>query len=120
VVVDQLTGRQRAPAAAFDLREKEEALSVNVESSLRAAGLQLTWRVDFSKQYAVRVTVGDCCANGLEAFHNPVLSSPLDEAGNPHHGLIVGLVEMRTINSDGYEAAIDAFAKASTIVPETG
>ena len=41
MVIDQLTRLPRAPAAAFDLREKEEALSVNVESSLRAAALRL-------------------------------------------------------------------------------
>jgi hypothetical protein len=119
MVLDQLTGVHRAPAAAFDLRENEEALSVNLESSLRAAGLPLTWSVNLNRQYAARITVGDCCANGLDAFHDPVLPSPLDQTGNPHHGLIFGLVPMRASNSDAYEAAIDALAKASTIVALT-
>lgn len=49
-VLDQITGRLRAPAAAFEPRfpdpakpEKivDEALSINVQSSLRAASLPL-------------------------------------------------------------------------------
>jgi hypothetical protein len=81
--------------------------------------LPLTWSVNLNKQYAVRITVGDCCANGLDAFHDPVPPSPLDQTGNPHHGLIFGLVPMRESNSNAYEAAIDALAKASTIVALT-
>ena len=118
MVVDQLTGRPRAPAAAFRLREKEEALSVNIETSLRAAGLPLTWRVDFNKQYAVCITVGDCIANGLEAFHDPVAPKSPDDPGNPHHGSIYGLAEVRSGDLDAYEAVVTALSKASTIVPE--
>lgn len=118
MITDQLTGISRAPAAAFEPRKVDEALSVNVESSLLAAGLPLTWSVDPSRQYAARITVGDCTANDLEAFHNPLPeNSPQPE--NPHHGLIRGLVEMRSANPDAYEWAITALAKASTIVPET-
>ena len=69
-----------------------------------------------NKQYAVRVTVGDCSAKGLEVFHDPVLASPPDEPGNAHHGSIFGLQSMRTSNADAYEAAIDALARASRIV----
>jgi hypothetical protein len=118
MITDQLTGILRAPAAAFEPRQKDEALSVNVESSLLASGLLLSWGVDLGRQYAARVTVGDCLANALEAFHNPLLENP-PEAANPHHGLIRGLVEMRANNPDSYERAITALAKASTIVPET-
>jgi hypothetical protein len=118
VVDDQLTGVKRAPAAAFEPRARDEALSVNVESSLRAAGLPLLWNVDLSKFYAARVTVGDCTQNALEAFHEPVPPTQNDSE-NPHHGSICGLVEMRSSNPDAYEAVLTALAKASTIVPET-
>jgi hypothetical protein len=118
VVDDQLTGAKRAPAAAFEPRAKDEALSVNVESSLCAAGLPLLWNVDLRKFYAARITVGDCIANALGAFHEgtpPTANDP----GNPHHGGIWGLLEMRLNNPDAYEAVLTALAKASTIVPET-
>src|SRR5271165_6110554 len=58
VVEDQLTGIKRAPAAAFEPRAKDKALSVNVESSLRAAGESLLWGVNLEKFYAARITVG--------------------------------------------------------------
>jgi hypothetical protein len=118
MITDQLTGVLRAPAAAFEPRQKDEALSVNVESSLLASGLPLSWRVDLNRQYAARITVEDCFANALEAFHNPLPENP-PEPANPHHGLIRGLVEMRANSPDSYELAITALAKASTIVPET-
>jgi hypothetical protein len=79
-----LTGRPRAPAAAFELRMADpakpgktvdEALSVNVQSSLAAAGFDLTRGLDASRFYAVRITANDCHANGLEAFFDPVPSS---------------------------------------------
>jgi hypothetical protein len=118
MITDQLTGNLRAPAAAFEPRPKEEALSVNLEASLLAAVLPLTWSVDFTRQYAARITVGDCLAVDLEAFHNPIPESP-SEPANPHHGLIRGLVEMRLHDPDTYEMTITALAKASTIVPDT-
>jgi hypothetical protein len=119
-IIDQLTGRPRAPAAAFELRmadpakpEKtvDEALSVNVQSSLAAAGLDLTWGMDASRFYAVRITVGDCHANGLEAFFDPV-------PDNPHHGSIRDLAAIYSTDPDRYERTIDALAKASTIVSD--
>jgi hypothetical protein len=116
MITDQLTGLTRAPAAAFEPRQKDEALSINLESSLLAAGLPLIWSVDLTKQYAARITVGDCTANDLEAFHNPLPEKP-PEPENPHHGLIRGLVEMRSSDPDKYERAITALAKASSIVP---
>lgn len=118
-ITDQTTGRSRAPAAAFEPRFPDpakpdkivdEALSVNVESSLCAAGLPLTWGADLNKQYVARITVGDCNNQGLEAHHHPLLPE------NPHHGLIWGLVELRKIDEDRYERVIDALARASTIV----
>lgn len=118
VITDQLTGVPRAPAAAFEPRAKDEALSVNLESSLLTAGLPLTWRIDLSRQYAARITVGDCFASDLAAFHNPLPEDP-PEPENPYHGLIRGLVEMRSSDPDRYERAITALSKASTIVPGT-
>jgi hypothetical protein len=118
-IVDQKTGRQRAPAAAFEPRlpdsrnpskKVDKALSVNVESSLMEASLPLTWGVDPNKQYAARITVLDCHSNELRAFCNPLLPS------NPHHGLIFGLVEMSSNNPDLYEQTIDALARASTLI----
>jgi hypothetical protein len=120
-ITDQLTGTLRAPAAAFEPRfadptkpdkKVDDALSVNVETSLVAAKLPLAWGVDPSKQYAARITVGVCLASELEAFHEPV-------PGNPHHGSIWGLIEMYAIDREKYERTIDVLAKASTIVPNT-
>jgi hypothetical protein len=116
-VHDQITGQFRAPTAAFELRPSENALSVNVESSLVAAGLPLTWSLDPKKQYAARITVFVCNSNGLEAFHNPVPAIPPQPA-NPHHGLICGLIEIRSNDPLSYERVLDALAKASIIVPD--
>jgi hypothetical protein len=119
-IVDQVTGKPRAPAAASELRLPDaakpdkivdEAVSVNVESSLLAAGLDLTWGMDASRLYAIRITVGDCDANGLEAFYDP-------EPDNPHHGSIWDLVAIHATDPDRYERTIDALAKASTMVPD--
>ncbi len=82
-VIVQLTQRPRAPAAAFELR-----LPV-----------------------AVRLTVGDCDANGLEAFADPV-------PGNPHHGSIWDLVAIHRRDPDSYERTIDPLAKACSILPD--
>lgn len=118
-IVDQKTGRQRAPAAAFEPRlpdsrnpdkKVDKALSVNVESSLMEANLPLTWGGDPSKQYAARITVLDCHSNELRAFSDPLLPS------NPHHALIFGLVEIFLIDPDRYEQTIDALAQASTLL----
>jgi hypothetical protein len=52
-ITDQITGRIRAPAAAFEPRPKDEALSVNVESSVRSAGLDpATFSLNLERQYA--------------------------------------------------------------------
>ena len=65
-VHDELMGCFRAPAAAFEPRfpdpqkphrPVDEALSVNVKSLLRTAGLPLTWGLEPRKQYAARITV---------------------------------------------------------------
>jgi hypothetical protein len=90
----------------------DEALSVNIESSLIAAGLDQTWGVDITQQYAARITVGDCQANGLGAYHDPV-------PDNPHHGSIWDLVAIFSTDPDAYERTIDALAKASTIISES-
>jgi len=125
-VHDQLTNRLRAPAAAFEPRffdpqkpdrPVDDALSVNVESSLQTAGLPLTWGMEPRKQYATRITVGDCISNKLEAFHNPLRATPSAPA-NPHHGSIRGLVELHAVDQDAYERVLDALAKASTIIAQ--
>ena len=118
MIMDQITLRHRAPAAAFALREKEPDLSVNVESSLLASRLPLIWQVDLDRQYAARITVGDCEALSLRVCHNPIDPKPPNDPGNPHHGSIFGLAEMRSSDPDAYEEALTALAKASTIVPE--
>jgi hypothetical protein len=121
-ILDQMTKRSRAPAAAFEPRlpdpaqpdkKVDEALSVNVESSLRLANLPLTWSADSARQYVARITVGDCIEQDLEAYHCPDLPE------NPHHAHIWGLVEMYRTDEDQYERAIDALARASTIVPDS-
>jgi hypothetical protein len=57
--------------------------------------------MDASKQYAARVTVGDCISNRLEAFHNPLPKTPSAPA-NPHHGLMRGIVELYSIDQLAY------------------
>ena len=113
-ITDQLTGKVRAPFAAFEPRTADEALSVNVESSVRAAGLDpATLDINPDKQYAARITVGDCHDNALKVFLDPLPE-------NMHHGVVRGLVEMRATDSDRYEKAVDALAKASCIVAARG
>jgi hypothetical protein len=123
-VLDQITGRLRAPTPAFEPRFPDpakpdkivdEALSVNVQSSLYAANLPMTWGANLERQYVVRVTVADCATQGLEAWHKPILPP---EPENPHHGLIWGLVEMHGFDLLQYERALDALARASTIVED--
>ena len=124
-VPDQITGRLRAPAAAFEPRfpdpakpdrKIDEALSVNVQASLRAVNLPLTWSADPRKQYVARITVSDCLVQALEAWHAPTRQP--EQLDNPHHGLIWGLVEMHRIDERKYERAIDALARASTIADD--
>src|ERR1700730_8518836 len=64
-ILDQITNRSRAPAAAFEPRKIDEALSVNVESSLLEARLPLTWSADPNRQYVARITVVDCFKQNL-------------------------------------------------------
>jgi hypothetical protein len=126
-ILDPITQRLRAPAAAFEPRfydpnkpdrPVDEALSVNVQSSLTKAGLPLTWSVNPKMQYATRITVHDCFANNLTAFHSPDPGGPT-RPPNPHHGSIRGLVELHATDEDLYNRTINALAKASTIVPGT-
>ena len=117
-VIDQISGAHRAPAAAFEPRfpdpskpnrKVDKGLSVNIESSLRGAGQSLSWGVNPKEQYAARITVGDCLDNQLEAVRDPT-------EDNPHHGQILGLVEMFTSDSMKYEVALDNLARASRVV----
>jgi hypothetical protein len=119
---DQITGRLRAPRTAFEPRfadptkpdrKVDEALSVNVQSSLEAAHLQLTWKVDMAKFYVARVTVAGCTTQGLEAWHAPT-RPPEDD--NPHHGLIWGLVELHSVDPLKYERTIDALGHSSSVI----
>jgi hypothetical protein len=79
---------------------------------MAAAGLLPTWKVVHEEFYAVRIAVGACSGCGLRVASVPV-------EGNPHHGGIYGLVELRATDEDGYQQALDALAKASEILPES-
>lgn len=112
-VKDQVTGRWRPPAAAFQPRRDREAyLSVNIESSMAAAGLPPDWGVDHARFYAVRLTVGACARCGL-----PVAREPVED--NPHHGGIYGVVELQAKDDDAYQDVITDLAKASEVLPES-
>jgi hypothetical protein len=112
-VKDQVTGRWRPPATAFQPRKDREAyLSVNIESSMAAAGLPPDWRVEHSGFYAVRLTVGTCSGCGLPVAREPV-------ADNQHHGGIYGVVELQAKDDDAYQDVITNLAKASEILPES-
>ena len=121
-VPDQTTGCLRPPAAAFEPRfpnpdkpdrPVDEALSINVQSSLLSAGLSLTWGADPRKHYVAQLTAEDCLGLGLEAYHVPDIKHD-----NPHHELIWDLVGMFASDLDRYERTINALARASTIVPD--
>jgi hypothetical protein len=122
-VQDQITGRLRAPAAAFEPRFPDpakpdkivdEAISINVESLLAADNLPPTWGADLKKSYIARFTVADCLANALEAWHAPI--RPPKQPENPYHGLVWDLVGMHEADPKKYESALDALARASTVV----
>jgi len=114
-LVDAVTGRRRPPAKDFELRAAsadraaERALSVNIESMLRAHGLPLDYGTIPEKFYAVRLTVGACTALTLE-----VRADPVD--GNPCHGAIWGLFEMRERDETQYERTLDALARACAVL----
>lgn len=118
----QITGRLRAAFAAFEPRfpdpgkpdkKVDKVLSVNIESSVLAAGLSVNFDIDLNKQYIARVTVGDCSSLGLKVFHDPITDPPHP---NPQHGLIWGLVELYERNPDEYMQTVPVLARASTII----
>jgi hypothetical protein len=112
-VRDQVTGRWRPPAAAFQPRkDRESYLSVNIESSMAAAGQPPDWGVDHARFFAVRLTVGACSGCGLSTAREPV-------DGNPHHAGIYGVVELQKSDDDAYQNVITDLAKASEILAES-
>jgi hypothetical protein len=112
-VFDQKTERWRPPAAVFLPRpQKDRSLSVNIESSLLAANLPSDWGVDHENFYAVRLTVGSCANHGLLVARDPV-------EGNPHHGAIMGIVELRDKDNDAFQSLVTDLAKQSEILSES-
>ena len=76
----------RPPSPAFALDDGEAALSFHLESSLRAAGEQLTYGCpDGVPGWAVtRIDAGTVRAFGLR----------IERDGKPHHVLVFGLVDL--------------------------
>lgn len=126
-VQDQLTGRVRPPAAAFEPRLPENRpnatrhdkyLSVNVVSSLTAARLPRDWRGNSKEFYSAHLPVAICHDLSLAVTWEPDVGHPEPADDNPHHGAIRGIVEMFYIDRDTYELAITTLAKASEVFPE--
>jgi hypothetical protein len=125
LIQDQVTGRFRLPAKAFEPRLPQNRpratrfdryLSVNIASSLRAAGLPLNWGCDDTKFIAGSLAVGSIDALGLRVTAEPVWIPEAGQPINPHHGAIWGVVEI--YGSDEYDNMLDALVNASTILPE--
>jgi hypothetical protein len=126
-VHDQITGKLRPPAAAFEPRLPENRpaakrhdkyLSVNIWSSLAAAGKNADWGCDHLHFYAARLPAGACHALALGVTWEPVTNSPNPNDDNPHHGGIRGVVELYRLDRDSYDLAITKLAKASEVLPE--
>ena len=111
-VEDQLTG-WRPTAAAFEPSRKNTYLSVNIEASLTAAEKPPTWGIDHERFYAVRVAIRACSDCNLQVKSVPV-------EGNPHHGGVYGIVELRdTACDDIYQTTLSTLAENSDILPES-
>ena len=126
-IPDQVTGKYRPPASAFEPRLPQTQpraarfdayLSVNVESSLLLEGLQLDWDCDRKQFYAVRLPVSACHTQSLRVTWEPVIGRNGDpNTSNPHHGAIHDVVEMFSADRDQYEFVITFLAKASELLP---
>ena len=125
-VRDQITGRLRPPAAIFEPRLPEthphaksfdEYLSVNILSSLSSSGLAPDWQCDHQNFYAVSLLVSSCISLSLPVTWEPIDPESDGSGGNPHHGGIRGVVELRAQDEDAYEVAITLLAKSSEVIP---
>ena len=124
MVFDQRLQRYRLPAAAFEPRLPENRpkaarhdkyLSVNIESSLLAAGLSLDWGCHHDRFYAGKLLVGAVETAALSTTWEPVEDEvPI----NPHHGAINGVVELFYADPDQYETVLSLLANASIVLPE--
>ena len=113
-VFDQITNRWRPPSAVFlpRIKKGERALSVNIESSLSASNLPPDWGVNHENFYAIRLCLWSCTNRGLSVERDPV-------EGNPHHGSILGVVELRERDDDAFQSLITDLAKESEILPRS-
>lgn len=127
-VRDQITGKLRPPAAAFEPRLPEtrpsarrfdKYLSVNIVSSLLGAGLDRDWQCDHQVFYAVIITAGACHHCFLSVTWEPVRCAADHTRDNPHHGGIRGVVELFSADQEQYDRVISSLAKASEILPES-
>lgn len=125
-VRDQITGRVRPISAVFEPRLPEthprakiydEYLSVNILSSLSDAGLTADWQCNHQEFYAVSLLISACTSLSLPVTWEPVNPKPDGSDGNPHHGGIRGIVELRRQDSAAYEIAITILAKSAEVLP---
>ncbi len=124
---DQQTGKLRPPSAAFEPRLKElkpnlerdeEYLSVNILSSLLAAGESREWGFDKARLYAAQLLTQSCHDLALTVTWEPVEDPSKPQDDNPHHGGIWGVVEAFRADRDHYEILITELAAASEVIPE--
>ena len=113
-VLDQKTNLWRPPFAVFLpwAQRSERSLSVNIESSLLASNLPPDWGVDHDNFYAIRLTVGACINRGLSVERDPV-------EGNPYHGAIIRIVELRDKDNDAFQSLVTDLAKEREILPKS-
>jgi hypothetical protein len=126
-VHDQITGKLRPPAAAFEPRlpenrpsatQHDKYLSVNILSSLTNANEPADWGCDHLKFYAAQLPAEACHSLALGVTWEPVASRAGLSDGNPHHGGIHGVVELYRTDRDSYDMAITKLAKSSEVLPE--
>ena len=124
---DQITGKLRPPISVFEPRlpqtrpkatKWDKYLSVNICSSLRAAGLPVDWNSNSHEFYGVLLTVGSCKELGLSVTWEPIEDLSKPHEINPHHGGIQGVVELYHADIDHYERTISGLARASEVLPE--
>ena len=126
-VIDQITMKPRPPAAIFEPRLPENRptarhydryLSVNIHSSLTAAGLPRDWNCAHAEYYLATLATGACHALGLRVTWEPLFAEADPNDNNPHHGAIWGVVELYRNDQEGYERVLSALSKAAEILPE--
>jgi hypothetical protein len=126
-VHDQISGKVRPPAAAFEPRlpqnrpnaaRHDEYLSVNIASSLAAVGMPLYWRGNTEEFYSAILPVAVCHEVSLTVTWEPDVGCQDASEDNPHHGAIRSIVELFYLHRDAYEAALTRLAKGSEVLPE--